>query len=451
MSFFNEKELEEILGSGEFDRLIGKYENEWFDCKKAPYDLESEKGKHELAKDISSFANVDGGYILIGAKGEDDLSHSGEQIKEISTFEQTLVNIEQNKKIIADRIHPNVEGLTMVWYSSKDNPAKGLILIKIPPQKESVKPFLNNKIFDEEGNKISGTIFGLFQRRGDNSTHFELRDLYRLIQLGQHYEKNLEGRLDALELRFKEFSDTSRKEDSDKKKETLEKKINERIIATLTKTNQLEEPTLVLAAYIEENYRIKNFNFSGEISNLLQRTTQPLRDGGWKLLYSSSLMTNSLSLIEAGYNSKSLSLYDDGSAIYLSDIDQIALINSPSQILPIALIEVVYQFADFYKRFIDFIEDDFKNVIIRVELINLKKDNFQTSLSRDLRPMRVYTHYPAPEDSMKHDIETDRDFRPEVLAFQIVKTIYHWFGIHQFPPYSKEENDVGMIDFSEVV
>ncbi len=72
MSFFTKQELEEILSSGDFDRLAGKYENEWFDCKKEPYLFDNEKGKHELAKDISSFANVDGGYILIGAKGKND-------------------------------------------------------------------------------------------------------------------------------------------------------------------------------------------------------------------------------------------------------------------------------------------------------------------------------------------------------------------------------------------
>jgi len=43
MSFFSKQELEEILSSCDFDLLNGKYENEWFDGKKEPYKLDSEK------------------------------------------------------------------------------------------------------------------------------------------------------------------------------------------------------------------------------------------------------------------------------------------------------------------------------------------------------------------------------------------------------------------------
>lgn len=118
MSFLSKQLLEEIINSGEFDQLIGKYENEWFDCKKEFYVFDKEKGKRELAKDISSFANVDGGYILIGAKGFPDVSHSGEQIKEISLFDANLVDIEQYRKIIEAWIYPNIKNIDITWYPS---------------------------------------------------------------------------------------------------------------------------------------------------------------------------------------------------------------------------------------------------------------------------------------------------------------------------------------------
>ena len=50
------KTFREIVNDGEFDKLIGEIENDFFDCKCSPYRFDNERGKHELAKDITSFA-----------------------------------------------------------------------------------------------------------------------------------------------------------------------------------------------------------------------------------------------------------------------------------------------------------------------------------------------------------------------------------------------------------
>ena len=443
MSFFDKNELEEILASGEFSRLIGKYENELFDCKRQPYALDTEKGKHELAKDVSAFANIEGGYILLGAKGEDDQSHSGEQIKTISAFEETLVSIEQNRNIIDDRIFPNVRDVEIKWYSSKDDETKGLILIKIPPQQESDKPFLNKKIFNNERNKISETVFGFFQRRGDKIAHYELKDFHRLIQLGWNYQKNITSRFDALESKFNALIDNSPKED------TLKKKLDERIISTLKKTDQFEEPTLVLSGIIVGNQKIKDFNFSGEIVSLAEKSTQPFREGGWKLLYSTNQITNSLGLIELGYNSKSLSIFDDGGVVYISNIDQITMINNSIQIIPIAMIEVILGFTELYEKFIQLIEGDF-NIIIKVQLNNLKGNDAEVFTSWNLNSFQNYDFHTAPENSFEFEIEKDKNFTAGSLAFEIVRNIYYWFGIKELPPYSKNENGIYIIDINQI-
>ena len=48
MSSLNKEKLEEVIKSGNFDELIGKYENEYFDCKSQPYILNDNKNKREL-------------------------------------------------------------------------------------------------------------------------------------------------------------------------------------------------------------------------------------------------------------------------------------------------------------------------------------------------------------------------------------------------------------------
>lgn len=62
------KEILSILESGNFDELLGLIENHWLEFKQEPYRLNTELGKIKLSKDVSSLANVEGGYILIGLK-----------------------------------------------------------------------------------------------------------------------------------------------------------------------------------------------------------------------------------------------------------------------------------------------------------------------------------------------------------------------------------------------
>jgi len=66
MEEFSIKELEKIISDGDFHSLIGKIENDFFDCKTGIYDLTKNSKKRELVKDVSSFANSNGGYILLG-------------------------------------------------------------------------------------------------------------------------------------------------------------------------------------------------------------------------------------------------------------------------------------------------------------------------------------------------------------------------------------------------
>ena len=63
------EQLGQITDSADFDLLISEVENDWFDCKSQPYQLQdNQAAKRELAKDVSSFANETGGYIFIGVK-----------------------------------------------------------------------------------------------------------------------------------------------------------------------------------------------------------------------------------------------------------------------------------------------------------------------------------------------------------------------------------------------
>jgi hypothetical protein len=81
--FQNLEEIRQILATGRFEELKGALENEFFDAKSEPWDLNSERGKLDLAKDVSSLANLHGGIIVVGAVTAPAETYQANEIQEI--------------------------------------------------------------------------------------------------------------------------------------------------------------------------------------------------------------------------------------------------------------------------------------------------------------------------------------------------------------------------------
>lgn len=234
MEEFSIKELEKIISDGDFNSLIGKIENDFFDCKTGIYDLTKNSKKRELAKDVSSFANSNGGYILIGpqtpqTEKEKSKNHLGDEIIKISLLDQNLVDTNQYLDVIKDWIHPRneIEGLSIYWKASKNDDNKGIIVIKIPSQKEFLKPFLIKKTVEEE-EKISEIIFGLAERKGDRSDTRKIEDIYKIMRDGLFYDKNIENRFNNLESIIQPLLKKRREEEQrNKDRDITNKRVNE--------------------------------------------------------------------------------------------------------------------------------------------------------------------------------------------------------------------------------
>ncbi len=227
MEEFSIKKLEKIISDGDFDSLIGKTENDFFECKGQVYDLKKEYSKRKLAKDVSSLANLNGGYILIGPKTNDSKTHFGDEVIEISLLNQSLIDPNQYKNVIKDWIYPDeIHGIKIYWKESKDNNNKGIVVIEIPPQKESQKPFLISKIVEEE-KKVSETIFGYAERKGDRSDPKKIKDIHKIMRDGLLYDKNIENRFNNLESIMLPLLKKGREEEQkNKDRDIINKRIN---------------------------------------------------------------------------------------------------------------------------------------------------------------------------------------------------------------------------------
>jgi len=193
----NRERIAAILGSGDFSAFVGEIENDSFDGKDQPYQLDSDPGKREMAKDTCAFANGAGGYVVIGLRTKASAIHYADVVQELRLLPRGLVNTLQFRDVLNAWIYPPIEGLTVQFCASSADIDRGLVAIEVPPQREDFKPFLIVRSYD--GKRHVETMFGYTERKGDANSHLGVADLQRALRSGLHFEQRLTPRLDRIE------------------------------------------------------------------------------------------------------------------------------------------------------------------------------------------------------------------------------------------------------------
>ncbi|MFJ8590698.1 RNA-binding domain-containing protein [Streptomyces sp. NPDC093598] len=123
---------------GNPEALLGRKECKWLDVKSQPYKLGNYAADEELCKDVASFANLQGGLLVIGFSTV--AKQDGEIIETITPLLVTETNRDQYRKILRSRIKPYIRGLEIEWCSIDSE--TGVLGIYIPQQPDALKPFI---------------------------------------------------------------------------------------------------------------------------------------------------------------------------------------------------------------------------------------------------------------------------------------------------------------------
>jgi hypothetical protein len=188
------EQVQAILVAGTFDALLTAIEDEHLECKRAPYQLDEEHHKQELAKDISGLANmsarlaIDGGHVLVGARTEKSPQHHADVVVGVSPFEPRLVDPATLYQILEAWVVPVPEGLTVRWYPSGADPTRGIVAITVPRQRPELWPFIVAKVVEEKSGKVAGTLIGYYERRRDNVVGLSAAELQRLLKDGRRFD-----------------------------------------------------------------------------------------------------------------------------------------------------------------------------------------------------------------------------------------------------------------------
>lgn len=170
----------DLVRGGRAGALVDQQEGAWFDGKRAPYRLEDETQKWELAKDVASFANaLGGGVIVLGAKTR--AARDGDVVSEISDIDLTLIPMPSYRGIIMARVHPAIERLELLTVDHGGG--RGVGLIHIPPQSDSRKPFLMRGAIVR--NRVRTGFVSIPIRDGESTRYSDLTEIYGLLQAGR--------------------------------------------------------------------------------------------------------------------------------------------------------------------------------------------------------------------------------------------------------------------------
>ncbi|MGB6875600.1 MAG: ATP-binding protein [Candidatus Acidiferrales bacterium] len=189
--------IKRILDNRQFVALIGRDEDTWLEAKgRNPYDFATPAGRYELAKDVTAFANAEGGILLIGLTTAPAAETKTDRITAHDLCPQAEFDVAQYSGIIKEHVYPALRDLKIYWLPVNDEATHGLGVIEVPPQSQNQKYFLMAKVVDS-GVELKQIVFGIAKRNDSSNDPFTIAELYKYTQNGKHSVPQTIARVEA--------------------------------------------------------------------------------------------------------------------------------------------------------------------------------------------------------------------------------------------------------------
>jgi hypothetical protein len=182
------EEILTALAEGKPSRLVGTPESPQIDFKKQPYDLDSDRGKWELGKDIAGLANLAGGVLVIGVRTEKTPGNFLEIATALSPVPVARLDREKYYNIIRDIVRPAVR-FEICYFSEPGDDSKGYMTIRVEPLDEADRWALVRRMVNKE-DKLVDSI-GVPIRDGDQTRWLSADEVYQHLREGQRSSRGI--------------------------------------------------------------------------------------------------------------------------------------------------------------------------------------------------------------------------------------------------------------------
>ncbi|MET8012824.1 hypothetical protein ABZU86_13740 [Streptomyces sp. NPDC005271] len=173
--------------------ILGTPESEWVDFKTAgpngPYDLGTDKGKFELAKDVAAFANTRGGLIVCGFRAKRRPTDLHEAAQKEIPFAKRLVNTDTYKEVITEYVRPLID-VSFLWFEDASDPDLGYFVIEVQALPESKRWALVVKTLSEDGKLVKGGV-AVPRRHSDKTPYLTADEVYQAVNAGLRGEPEM--------------------------------------------------------------------------------------------------------------------------------------------------------------------------------------------------------------------------------------------------------------------
>ena len=174
-----------LLDARDLAAFIGQKEDRWFDAKRSPaYDVTTPMGRFELAKDVSSFLNAEGGHIIVGLTTEDVPEEQTERVNGLELLAQASFNVAGIEGVLRDYLYPRIQGLGVRWVEDAAGQGLGVGVIAIPVMPHDRRLVLMTKVVDE-ASELRQIVFGFAVRTGSNSIPHTIDRVHQMCQDGR--------------------------------------------------------------------------------------------------------------------------------------------------------------------------------------------------------------------------------------------------------------------------
>lgn len=440
----------ELLGSGEFDQLVGEFESETLEVKGQPYRLASDENKMELAKDVSGLANASGGLLLVGFETRTNATHGEDQIVRVRAFPLSQFDKDQHSQVIASWLWPPVEDVEVLLFPASTDPDKAVAAIVVPAAREADKPILLSKTILDTPRRVE-LVFGYCERKQARVTHYDISRLHELLRDGRRLDGEIRSGFESVLAAISELEKPEATASSPSG-------VDERITAALEAVKLEGQPNFILSAVPPRSLDLQGL-FESRRNPLVQLLDEPaeIRSGGFDVdAGGNSRLSGTLRRASIdGY--RLLEAHRDGVVIFVAEggADGLCWGRRHRQedhylVNQLFLVEVTYLFCRFVRDLYSGTLAPGENVELRLEVRNLAKGTSNTFLLES-GPLSGYASLglgeaPAGGVQVESGV-TYEDETSERWAAKLLSEFYAIFGYEEDRiPYTKVDGEVRVVD-----